>query len=104
MWVDSKLQKWCNRTLRQYGVYDPEWNYRAKFYRTRAKTFRLALARFKMWKCECCGQATGRDFEVHHIDGNYMNNRLGNVEVLCKTCHHAITSLKRKRVAELKAT
>lgn len=35
--------------------------------------------------CEICGK-TGR-LDVHHKDGDYTNNTLDNLQVLCRSCH-----------------
>ncbi|MCH5315443.1 MAG: HNH endonuclease [Eubacterium sp.] len=35
--------------------------------------------------CENCGKSGNLD--VHHIDGNYQNNNLENLKVLCRSCH-----------------
>lgn len=43
------------------------------------------------WKCECCGlnEWMGRSLplEIHHIDGNRLNNSLNNLQILCPNCH-----------------
>ena len=36
-------------------------------------------------KCECCGSE--KHLEIHHINQNYMNNLLNNIQTLCKYCH-----------------
>lgn len=36
-------------------------------------------------KCEICGEANNLD--VHHKDGNYNNNSIDNLIVLCRSCH-----------------
>ena len=44
-------------------------------------------------RCERCGwcevhPVTGKSpLEVHHKDGNYLNNSEDNLEVLCPNCH-----------------
>lgn len=42
-------------------------------------------------KCECCGLAKwiGKDInlEVHHEDGNRLNNDPNNLRLLCPNCH-----------------
>ena len=42
-------------------------------------------------KCEHClnTQWNGKPipFDVHHIDGDYLNNNLNNLKILCKNCH-----------------
>ena len=45
------------------------------------------------FKCERCGWGEINEFtktiplEIHHIDGNYRNNREENLQVLCPNCH-----------------
>lgn len=36
-------------------------------------------------KCEICGSTTNVD--VHHIDGNFSNNNIDNLMLLCRSCH-----------------
>ena len=36
--------------------------------------------------CERC--SSQRHLLVHHIDRNRTNNELGNLETLCRRCHH----------------
>jgi hypothetical protein len=36
-------------------------------------------------KCESCGYED--ELQAHHIDQNYMNNTLENIQTLCKYCH-----------------
>ena len=42
----------------------------------------------KICKCEHCGSIN--DLELHHIDGNYLNNDISNYMVLCSQCHQKI--------------
>lgn len=51
-------------------------------------------------KCECCGwgemnQFTGTiPLELHHIDGNYRNNKEENLQLLCPNCHSLVETMK----------
>lgn len=51
-------------------------------------------------KCEICGwceknQFTGNiPIEVHHIDGDYMNNNPENLQLLCPNCHSLTETYK----------
>jgi transposase-like protein len=42
-------------------------------------------------KCECCGgtEWLGKPIplEVHHINGNFLNNNVENLQLLCPNCH-----------------
>lgn len=41
--------------------------------------------------CECCGgvEWMGKEIplQVHHINGNHMDNRIENLQILCPNCH-----------------
>lgn len=52
---------------------------------------RKALVDLRGWKCEECGLTTWRDkkipLQIHHKDGNHINNELDNLLLLCPNCH-----------------
>lgn len=56
--------------------------------------------------CERCGLHTWQDvqipLELHHIDGNHINNNLANLQILCPNCH-ALTPNYGSRNKRLKA-
>lgn len=58
------------------------------------------LKQEREWKCECCGLTTWRGeklpLEVHHMDGNRLNNVRTNLQILCPNCH-ALTENWRSR-------
>ena len=51
-------------------------------------------------KCQICGwnkinPVTGLvPLEIHHIDGNYLNNAKDNLQVLCPNCHSLTPNFK----------
>ena len=51
------------------------------------------------YRCENCGNSEWGDtqipLEVHHIDGDSLNNEIDNLQLLCPNCH-SITSNWRK--------
>jgi len=58
-------------------------------YKLKNRLFRLGL---KSPKCEMCGWAKksidGRlPLELDHINGNRMDNRIDNLQILCPNCH-----------------
>ena len=59
-----------------------------------ASTLRDYLKRTRGHRCEECGLETWRGVKIpldnHHIDGDWKNNALSNLKLLCKNCH-AIT-------------
>jgi len=52
--------------------------------------------------CYSCGCSDG--LEVHHRDGDYLNNRLINLIVVCHWCHRDIHRQRqtRDRIHEMK--
>lgn len=58
-----------------------------------SKHIRSYLLEKNNYKCEKCGWGETNVFtgtiplEIHHIDGDYTNNKEGNLQVLCPNCH-----------------
>ncbi len=48
-------------------------------------------------KCEVCGSKTRLEF--HHIDGDRKNHNLKNIQLLCRSCHHAVWHGSGQRIA-----
>ena len=50
-----------------------------------------ALIQLKGRQCECCKLSLWNNepitLEVHHLDGNHLNNALDNLQLLCPNCH-----------------
>jgi hypothetical protein len=46
------------------------------------------LANTLVQQCSLCG--TAEKLIVHHVDGNYKNNVLENVQIVCRGCHNVI--------------
>jgi len=61
-------------------------------------TARRILIRNKkeLSKCQIC--KNNKNINIHHIDGNYKNNNLSNLGVVCSKCHNAMHDTK-KRIA-----
>lgn len=47
---------------------------------------KLALETYEPF-CAYCGFGIQDVLEVAHIDGNRFNNKIGNLVILCPTCH-----------------
>lgn len=51
-------------------------------------------------KCQICGWSQENPYsgliplEVHHIDGNYKNNKIENLQLLCPNCHSLTKNYK----------
>lgn len=58
-----------------------------------SKVIRHYLLDKHNYKCEKCGWGETNSFtntiplEIHHIDGDYRNNKEENLQVLCPNCH-----------------
>lgn len=65
-----------------------------------SKTIRRYLLEKNNYACEQCGWNKINPFsgnsplEVHHIDGNYLNNNEQNLIVLCPNCHSLTDTYK----------
>lgn len=61
---------------------------------------RLFNNNLKEKKCECCGLTEWNGnpipLQVHHIDGNNLNNSLDNLQILCPNCHAQTDNYCRK--------
>ena len=66
----------------QWGENNPQWRGGVYDHRKYRKT-----------SCELCSN-TGR-LDVHHKDGNRLNNQESNLMTLCRSCHRSIHQLRR---------
>ena len=61
-----------------------------------------ALVALRGHKCECCGLSAWLDnpisLEVHHEDGDSLNNTLENLTLLCPNCHSLTDNYKGKNI------
>lgn len=61
---------------------------------------KLVENNIKEYKCEECGisEYNGKPLrlELHHKDGNKMNNKLENLEMLCPNCHSQTDNFRFK--------
>ena len=67
---------------------------------------RDALIALRGHKCECCGLSEwmGKPItlEVHHIDGDSLNNELSNLQLLCPNCHSYTDNWRGKNIQKSK--
>jgi len=71
---------WENKNVR-YGINAPNWIVGEHCYRALLKKAGIEA------KCRRCGNADKRVLAVHHKDSNRKNNRIENLEWLCRNCH-----------------
>lgn len=68
----------------------------------KAKNMFDALVNLRGRKCECCGSShwLGKEItlEVHHKDGDSLNNTLDNLELLCPNCHSLTDNWRGKNI------
>jgi hypothetical protein len=61
-----------------------------------------AITAIRGHKCECCKQELWMDkpipLEVHHIDGDKLNNTLDNLQLLCPNCHALTENYRGKNM------
>lgn len=61
---------------------------------------RRYLLEKNQYSCEICGWSEKNKFtntiplEIHHIDGDYKNNKESNLQVLCPNCHSLTETFK----------
>lgn len=65
---------------------------------------RKALEALRGSKCECCGLENWLDkpiiLEVHHIDGDHLNNQIENLKLLCPNCHSLTENWRGKNISK----
>jgi hypothetical protein len=68
---------------------------------------RLLKEGYKLHQCENCGlsQWFGNPIplELHHVDGNRLNNALTNLSLLCPNCHALTENYRAKNIKNLSA-
>lgn len=61
-----------------------------------------AIAALRGYKCECCGLSEWMSkeivLEVHHKDGDHLNNNLDNLQLLCPNCHSMTDNWRGKGI------
>ena len=76
-----------------------------KAYDIRKKIFKEGL---KENKCEICGLTEWLNnpiqLQIHHIDGDHMNNEIENIQLLCPNCHSQTENFAGKKNKKNKCT
>ena len=62
-----------------------------------------ALINLRGRKCEKCGLEKWNNqpipLEIHHIDGDHLNNALDNLQILCCNCHALTNNFRGKNMS-----
>lgn len=65
-----------------------------------------ALTALKGHKCEKCGLEEWLEspivLEIHHVDGDHLNNELDNLQLLCPNCHSFTENWRGKNINSTK--
>lgn len=98
--------KYCSNTCQQehkYNIYIQQWKDGIKTGVVGtgiSKTIRRYLIEKANYCCQECGWGKINPYsgklplEIHHIDGNYLNNKEQNLKVLCPNCHSLTDTYK----------
>lgn len=95
----NQYQRYCKKCRSEYSKQRREdINKRGREYYKKYHTpsheavARVLFRRTKIYKtvrenscCTTCG--TIKDLCIHHIDEDYKNNDIGNLQVMCRSCH-----------------
>lgn len=67
-----------------------------------------ALVYLRGHKCECCGNEEWNNqpipLEIHHKDGDHLNNELDNLQLLCPNCHAQTSNFKGRNMHKVERT
>lgn len=68
----------------------------------RTKDYKDALIYLRGNQCECCKATLWLEqsipLEIHHLDGNHLNNELENLQLLCPNCHALTNNWRGKNI------
>lgn len=89
-WV-SYGRKFCSEGCRLKSQEDIFWKKLQNGENNRPATIKKYLIKFRGHQCEACNTKKWNDRDVplniHHIDGNPLNNKVENLQILCPNCH-----------------
>jgi 5-methylcytosine-specific restriction endonuclease McrA len=106
-YIDIPMSGWSQQRLKEYiksnnfntdhftgkGWKDGYIDYKRfrKGVSMKSANARNALTQLRGYECEMCGiskwEGTTIPLEVHHIDGDCLNNEMDNLMLLCPNCH-----------------
>lgn len=65
-----------------------------------------ALVALRGHQCECCKNTEWQDkpipLEVHHLDGDNLNNTIENLQLLCPNCHAQTENFRNRNTEQKK--
>ena len=68
-----------------------------------SKTQKERIARGQKWKCGRCQQKIEPlSYDIHHRDGDALNDSFSNLVALCVKCHREVTQKQNKYKAKKK--
>lgn len=86
-WNTGNRRKSTAKAISIYDILSGKVEYRSSY---KLKN-RILKEHIKEYRCENCGntewQGQKIPLELHHINGNNMDNRLENLQLLCPNCH-----------------
>lgn len=63
-----------------------------------------AITQLRGWKCEQCKLEKWNNqkipLEIHHLDGDRLNNDLNNLQLLCPNCHALTENWRGKNISK----
>lgn len=66
---------------------------------------KLLKANLKKQQCEICKRKTWLkkpiSLELHHIDGDKLNNQIDNLQLICPNCHQQTNNYRSKNMGRL---
>jgi hypothetical protein len=93
----AKRMPLANRKKARYGAESVHWKGTAAQPHTGRRRARETKERKP--PCELCGSAKTKRWEIHHRDGNPLNNELSNLLCVCAKCHKTFHRHSRRHRA-----
>ena len=93
--VKHNSNYWNKEKLLKFIIENPEHPWQSYKLKTQLLKYNI-----KEKKCECCNNSMWLNkpiaLELHHKDGNPLNNTLDNLQLLCPNCHAQTETYRAK--------